>query len=57
MVSLEKTLLATKGILAMLPHDRRCSCGHQKDYHVNGKSKCVFGICRCEKYGTSDAHT
>jgi len=27
-----------------------CKCGHNKDYHVNGKTRCVFGICDCKSF-------
>jgi len=27
-----------------------CECGHNKDYHLNGKTRCVFGICDCKSF-------
>jgi hypothetical protein len=33
-----------------LRHSKSCTCGHQKDYHINGKERCVFGVCSCQGY-------
>jgi hypothetical protein len=39
----------------LLNRSAKCTCGHQKDYHINGREKCVFGICHCQSYSKSES--
>ena len=41
----------TKLLRQLLPAGKSCACGHQKEYHLHGISRCVFGICDCQRYG------
>jgi hypothetical protein len=51
MVQPGKPLRATTSKLIRLLHlISRCSCGHNKEYHISGRYRCVFGICDCKKY-------
>lgn len=27
-----------------------CECSHNKDYHLQGKNRCVFGVCDCQTF-------
>gem|GEM_PF-3635862 len=29
---------------------RMCACGHHMKYHIQGTSKCLFGVCGCDGY-------
>jgi hypothetical protein len=51
-----KPLRATKGkLIHILRLRTSCSCGHKKDYHISGKSRCVFGVCGCKEFKNSAA--
>ena len=41
---------STSKITQLLRHSKSCTCGHQKDYHINGKERCMFGVCSCQGY-------
>jgi len=46
-----KPLKSTKGkLFHILDLRTRCSCGHKREYHISGKSRCVFGVCDCMRY-------
>jgi hypothetical protein len=42
---------------SIFARSRECACGHDKDYHIAGNSKCVFGICECAKYQSLNERT
>jgi hypothetical protein len=52
MANAVKPFRATKGkVIYYLLHLRtNCPCGHKKDYHINGKSACLFGVCSCKEF-------
>lgn len=33
-----------------LHRGRICACGHHMKYHIQGTSKCLFGVCGCDRY-------
>ena len=33
-----------------LNRERTCACGHHMKYHIQGVSKCLFGVCACDHY-------
>lgn len=30
--------------------EKVCTCGHYMKYHIQGVSKCLFGVCDCDRY-------
>jgi len=35
---------------SFLNREKICSCGHSMKYHIQGVSKCLFGVCDCDRY-------
>jgi hypothetical protein len=36
--------------LNLFNRERICTCGHPMKYHIQGFSKCLFGVCSCDHY-------
>jgi len=36
--------------LKVFNREKICSCGHPVKYHIQGNSKCLFGVCNCDHY-------
>jgi hypothetical protein len=50
MIRADRLRASTTKIGRLLRRSGKCSCGHQKAYHINGKDNCMFGICPCRSY-------
>nr|AFK24810.1 hypothetical protein Josef01_02j05_21 [uncultured archaeon] len=50
MIRADRLRASTTKLSKLLSRSGRCSCGHQKDYHINGRDKCMFGVCSCHSF-------
>ncbi|AFU58415.1 hypothetical protein Ngar_c14790 [Candidatus Nitrososphaera gargensis Ga9.2] len=37
----------------LFSREKTCACGHPAKYHIQGFSKCLFGVCGCDHYYNS----
>jgi hypothetical protein len=36
--------------LGFFSREKICACGHPVKYHIQGASKCLFGVCACDHF-------